>query len=323
MIKGLVKGVQSGDTIIISGKLPKGGGMPEELQLTLTGVSAPKIGNSNKLSEDPYAFESREFLRKLVVGKVVLYKVDYTHNDRKFGHIKLDDKNINVEILKNGFGKISFVPKTQEKILKSELWSSLQEAEKEGKEKKRGMYEDNSESKTHIRDLYNLGDKEDDKKRIDEAINKNLEINAIIEHVINCAFVSVYIPEWKCFAKVNLRFVSIPSNTKDPDLYKRGKAYCERVCLSKDVKLKIFDFDENKNLICDVIVLDKNQNLFENVLKEGYSKSFTGGNKNPKVYNLSDINLARAAENEAKSKRVGVWKDANITETKSIKKGRK
>ena len=111
MIKGLVKGVQSGDTIIISGKLPKGGGMPEELQLTLTGVSAPKIGNSNKLSEDPYAFESREFLRKLVVGKVVLYKVDYTHNDRKFGHIKLDDKNINVEILKNGFGKISFVPK--------------------------------------------------------------------------------------------------------------------------------------------------------------------------------------------------------------------
>ena len=320
MIKGLVKGVLSGDTIIISGKLPKGGGMPEEFQLTLTGVSAPKIGNSNKLNEDAYAFESREFLRKLLVGKVILYKIDYTHNDRKFGHIKLDDKNINVEILKNGFGKISFVPKTQEKILKSELWSSLQEAEKEGKDKKRGLYEDNSENKTHIRDLHNLGDTEDDKKKIDEAINKNLEINAIIEYVFNCAFVSVYIPEWNCFAKVNLRFVSIPSNTKDPDLYKRGKAYCERICLSKDVKLKIFDFDENKNLICDIIVLDKNQNLLENVLKEGYSKSFTGGNKNPKVYNLSDINLARAAENEAKSKRVGVWKDAKIIENKSIKK---
>ena len=30
----------------------------------------------------------------MIVGKVVLYKIDYIHNDRKFGHIKLDDKKI-------------------------------------------------------------------------------------------------------------------------------------------------------------------------------------------------------------------------------------
>ena len=320
MIKGLVKGVLSGDTIIISGKLPKNGALPEEFQLTLTGVLAPKIGNSTKLNDEPYSYESREFLRKMVIGKVVLYKVDYTHNERKFGHIKLDDKVINEEILKNGYAKISFLPKGHENISKSELWTSLQEAEKEGKEKRRGIYADNSKNEKHIRNLYNLSDSEEDKKKIDEAIEKNLEIDAIIEYVFNCAFVSVYIPEWNCFAKVNLRFVSIPSNTKDPNLYKKGKAYCERICLSKDVKLKIYDFDENNNLICDITVLDKKQNLAEVILKEGYSKSFTGGNKNPKVYNLSDINLARAAESEAKSKRLGVWKDAVITETKKIKK---
>ena len=320
MIKGLVKGVLSGDTIIISGKLPKGGGLPEEFQMTLTGVLAPKIGNSTKLNDEPFSYESREFLRKKVIGKVVLYKVDYTHNERKFGHIKLDNKIINTEILKNGFAKISFLPKGHENIQKSELWTSLQEAEKEGKEKKRGIYGDSSENEKHIRKLHNLADSEEDKAKIDEAIDKNKEIDAIIEYVFNCAFVSVYIPEWGCFAKVNLRFVSIPSNTKDPLLYKKGKAYCERNCLGKDVKLKIFDFDENKNLICDIIILDKNQNLAELILKEGYSKSFTGGNKNPKVYNLQDINLARAAESEAKSKRLGVWHDAVITEKKSIKK---
>ena len=321
MIKGLVKGVQSGDTIILSGKLPKNGGLPEEISLTLTGVYAPKIGNSSKLDEEAYSYDSREFLRKLVVGKVVLYKVDYSHNDRKFGHIVLDNKNINAEILKNGFAKIGFLPKGQEKLYQSELWTTLKEAEKEGKEKKLGIYAaDSSDNKTHIRHLHNLSDAEEDKKKVDEAIDKNNEIDAIVEYVFNCAFLSVYIPKWNCFAKVNLRFISIPSNTKDPELYKKGKAYCERICLSKDVKLKIFDFDETKNLVCDVIVLDKNQNLAELILKEGYSKSFTGGNKNPKVYNLTDINLARAAESEAKSKRLGVWKDAVVTESKSLKK---
>ena len=319
MIKGLVKGVQSGDTIIISGKLPKNGGLPEELLLTLTGVTAPRIGNSNKLTDEPFAFESREFLRKLVIGKVVLYKIDYTHNDRKFGHIKLENKIINAEILKNGFGKLPFLPKGHENLLKTDLWISLQEAEKEGKQNRKGIFGENTDIKNHIRTLYNLSDSEEDKKKIEEAINKNEEIDAIIEYVFNCAIVSVYISKWNCFAKVNLRFVSIPSNNKDPDLFKKGKAYCERICLNKDVKLKIFDFDENKNLLCDITVLDKNQNLAELILKEGYSKSFTGGNKNPKVYSLSDINLARAAEGEAKSKRLGVWKDAILPENKSIK----
>lgn len=320
MIKGLVKGVQSGDTIIISGKLPKNGALPEELSLTLIGVFAPKIGNSSKLNEEAFSFESREFLRKLLIGKVVQYKVDYTHNERKFGHILYENKNINAEILKNGFAKIGFLPKGHEKLYETEFWSEIKEAEKEGKEKKRGMYADSSDNKTHIRNLSNLSDSEEDKKKVEEAINSNKEIDAIVEYVFNCAIVSVYIPEWSCFAKVNLRFVSIPSNTKEQELYKKGKAYCERMCLSKDIKMKIFDFDQNNNLLCDIIVPDKKQSLSELVLKEGYSKSFTGGNKNPKIYNLSDINLARAAEGEAKSKRLGVWKDAVIVESKTLKK---
>jgi len=316
----LVKGVQSGDTIIISGKLPKNGALPEELSLTLIGVFAPKIGNSSKLNEEAFSFESREFLRKLLIGKVVQYKVDYTHNERKFGHILYENKNINAEILKNGFAKIAYLPKGHEKLYETELWSDIKEAEKEGKEKKRGMYADSSDNKTHIRNLSNLSDSEEDKKKVEEAINSNKEIDAIVEYVFNCAIVSVYIPQWSCFAKVNLRFVSIPSNVKEQELFKKGKAYCERMCLSKDIKMKIFDFDQNNNLLCDIIVPDKKQSLSELVLKEGYSKSFTGGNKNPKIYNLSDINLARAAEGEAKSKRLGVWKDAVIVESKTLKK---
>ena len=325
MSKGLVKGVLSGDTIIISKGFSKDYSLPEEFNLTLTGVIAPKIGNSSKLEEEPYSFKSREFLRKLIIGKVVNYKIDFTNNERKFGHIKYENKLINAEILKNGYAKIGFLPKAQENIYKTELWSSLKQAEKEGIDNKRGIYEkkeENEEGNKHIRNLGNLNDKEEAIKKIKELIDSGENIDAIIEHVFNAAALSVYIPSLTCFAKVNLRFVQIPSNNKDPELYKIGKAKSERLCLSKDVKLKIFDIDENYNLIVDIFLqIEKSvQSLSLYLLKKGFCKSFTGGNKNPKIFNLIDINIARSAENEAKAERAGLWKKENIPEIKKIKK---
>ena len=325
MSKGLVKGVLSGDTIIISGALSKDYSLPDEFNLTLTGVFAPKIGNSSKLEEEPFSFESREFLRKLIIGKVVIYKIDYTHNERKFGHIKFENKLINAEILKNGFAKTGFLPKAHENLYKSEMWSTLKEAEKEAISNKRGIYEEKGEkdeNNKHVRTLGNLSDMEEAQKKIKEVIEKGEEIDAIVEHVFNTSIVSVYIPSLSCFAKVNLRFVQIPSNTKDPELFKIGKAKCERLCLNHDVKLKIYDIDETNNLIGDIHLLieKKDQNLSHYLLRTGFCKSFTGGNKNPKIFNLTDINIVRAAENEAKAKRAGLWKNENIPEIKKIKK---
>ena len=325
MSKGLVKGVLSGDTIIISGALSKDYSLPEEINLTLTGVFAPKIGNASKLEEEPYSFESREFLRKLIIGKVVHYKIDYTHNDRKFGHIKFENKLINAEILKSGYARIGYLPKTQENLYKSELWTSLKAAEKEAMDNKRGIYEvkeEKEEKDKHIRKLGNLSDLEEAKKKIQEHIESGDNIDAIVEYVFNTSMVSIYIPSLSCFSKINLRFVQIPSPTKDPELFKIGKAKSERLCLSKDIKLKIFDIDSAGTLTGDIFLqIDKTeQNLALYLLKNGFCKSFTGGNKNPKVFNLLDINLARAAENEAKAKRAGLWKNENIPDIKKIKK---
>ena len=51
--KALVKGVQSGDCLLLSGKIPKNGDVPEELTLYLTGVQAPHCGNSQKQRKRP------------------------------------------------------------------------------------------------------------------------------------------------------------------------------------------------------------------------------------------------------------------------------
>ncbi|KAI9753075.1 MAG: hypothetical protein M4579_005347 [Chaenotheca gracillima] len=66
-----VKSVTSGDTLVlVSVQNPS-----QERMLSLAYVSAPRLRKDN---EEPYAFESRDFLRRLVVGKVVQFQVLYT-----------------------------------------------------------------------------------------------------------------------------------------------------------------------------------------------------------------------------------------------------
>ena len=84
--KALVKGVQSGDCLLLSGKIPKNGDVPEELILYLTGVQAP-CEKLPKTEEEAYAWESRDYLRKKLAGKVVTYKVDFKVNERSSGQV--------------------------------------------------------------------------------------------------------------------------------------------------------------------------------------------------------------------------------------------
>ena len=70
-----VKAVLSGDTVILMG-VPKNGPPPER-QVSLSYVKAPKFANNQKAyqDEEPFAWESREYLRKLIIGKKVKFNI--------------------------------------------------------------------------------------------------------------------------------------------------------------------------------------------------------------------------------------------------------
>ncbi|RKP40139.1 hypothetical protein BJ085DRAFT_24850 [Dimargaris cristalligena] len=75
--KAVVKSVLSGDTVILRGR--PNNGPPAERQLNLSYAAAPRLGSVKKdTSDEPFAFESRNFLRTLVVGKEVLFRVNHT-----------------------------------------------------------------------------------------------------------------------------------------------------------------------------------------------------------------------------------------------------
>ncbi|KAJ4298622.1 hypothetical protein N0V88_003652 [Collariella sp. IMI 366227] len=81
-----VKSVLSGDTLVLTSP----NNPAAERTLSLAYVSAPRL---SKDGDEPYAFQSREFLRNLAVGKAVKFSVSYTipNSGREYGTAALQD----------------------------------------------------------------------------------------------------------------------------------------------------------------------------------------------------------------------------------------
>lgn len=123
---GLVKAVPSGDTLTILDltETQANATAVKEVQLTLIGLKAPAFGRKTvkdgkvqqeadqvrnvfiKLTFKDWAFESREFLRQLVIGKCVVYLVEHEAGDRHYGEVWLNDENIRFTIVREGWADV-------------------------------------------------------------------------------------------------------------------------------------------------------------------------------------------------------------------------
>jgi staphylococcal nuclease domain-containing protein 1 len=317
--EGLIKGVLNGDMVIISGKVKKNSDeAPEEKTLILSLISAPRCGSSNSLEEEPYGWDAKDFLRQLTLSKVVKYTIDYKYNDKLYGQIFLEGKNLNLELVKNGYAKIGYIQKHNEALAKGEFYAKLQAAEAEAKKKKLNIWETDPDIIVkHKRQLksstspdYNL---EDILK-----IGKDKELDCMVDYVINCAFYVVFLKDVNTFIKLNLRFVAIP-NSKDV-LYKAGKSYAERLILHKDTKVIIRAIDDSKNFIGDLVTLKGSVASF--ILQNGYSKLFIN---NSTPYNTEELVAMKQAQGQARNERLRIWKDVkeenNADDENSDEKG--
>lgn len=65
---------------------------PQEITVTLASLQAPRISRGpSQTTEEPYAWESKEFLRKLCVGKPVTFHIVYcvTSINRTFADVEM------------------------------------------------------------------------------------------------------------------------------------------------------------------------------------------------------------------------------------------
>ncbi|UNI24023.1 hypothetical protein JDV02_009803 [Purpureocillium takamizusanense] len=98
---GNVKSVHSGDTLVLTSP----NNPAAERTLSLAYVSAPHLRRDG---DEPFAFQSREYLRNLVVGKPVQCTVHYAvPSGREFGTAKLKDgTELPDELVKAGWLKV-------------------------------------------------------------------------------------------------------------------------------------------------------------------------------------------------------------------------
>jgi len=106
--KAIVKAVQSGDSLILVGSAATPGQAAPEKVIQLGGISAPRFARGKKDKDEPYAWESREYLRNLILGKVVEFKITYKHESsgREVADVKLDDKNLAQALVAAGWAKV-------------------------------------------------------------------------------------------------------------------------------------------------------------------------------------------------------------------------
>eukprot|EP00959_Pyramimonas_sp_CCMP1952_P102407 2142220-Pyramimonas_sp.AAC.1 len=109
-LNGVVKAVHSGDCITVMSKATQG--PPPEKTLTLSSLIAPRLGRAD-IRDEPYAWESREFLRRTCIGREVVFRVDYTVSaiGRDFGTVYLrvpsgTQENVSFGVVQHGYAKV-------------------------------------------------------------------------------------------------------------------------------------------------------------------------------------------------------------------------
>ncbi|EPS63110.1 hypothetical protein M569_11676, partial [Genlisea aurea] len=197
-LRGIVKAVPSGDSLVIMGNTKAE--IPPEKTVTLSSLLAPKLARRGGVDE-PFAWESREFLRKLCIGKEVTFRVDYTvpSINREFGSVFLGDKNVAFLVVAAGWAKVK--EQGQQKGEVSPFIAELLPLEEQARQQGLGRWNRASgASESSIRDLppSAIGDSSNFDAVALLASKKGCPLEAIVDQVRDGSTIRVYLlPEFQ------------------------------------------------------------------------------------------------------------------------------
>ncbi|XP_038684487.1 ribonuclease TUDOR 1-like [Tripterygium wilfordii] len=213
MLRGRVKAVPSGDSLLIMALTSKTPGPPPEKTITLSSLIAPRLARRGGVDE-PFAWDSREYLRKLCIGKEVTFKVEYTvpSINREFGSVYLGDKNVSVLVVSEGWAKVR--EQGQQKGEASPVLADLLRLEEQAKQQGLGRWSKApGAAEAAIRNLppSAIGDPGNLDAMGLLAANKGTPMQGIVEQVRDGSTIRVYLlPDFQ-FVQVFVAGIQAPS----------------------------------------------------------------------------------------------------------------
>ncbi|XP_026273804.1 staphylococcal nuclease domain-containing protein 1 [Frankliniella occidentalis] len=311
--RGIVKQVLSGDSVVIRGP-PRKGAPPLEKTILFSNVLAPKLARRATASaadtrDEPWAWEAREFLRKKVIGESVLFVSEVSSNQREYGVLYLgkdiqSGENITESLVNEGLATVRRDGRAPEVARLVELEDAAKTAGK-------GKWGGNPSE--HVRDIkWTI---ENPMAFVDKMGHK--PIKAVIEHVRDGSTVHAFLlPD---FYRITLMISGIrapniprPDENKQPDastsLAEEAKYFVECLLLNRDVDI-VLESTNNNNLVGSI--LHEKGNIAVALLREGFARCVDWSIAHMKT----GADKLRAAEKEAKEKRLRIWKDWTPTNT--------
>jgi staphylococcal nuclease domain-containing protein 1 len=302
---GTVRAVPSGDTISILQVDPDG--TNKEFLFGLLGLKAPSLGrraNPNKpddkdVHDENWAWQSREFLREKLIGKAVVFRVEYTtEGGKRNGEVWLGQEDIRQTVIKSGWATVP--PRrdqqgNQRPVSKED--QALVNLQEEAKGKGLGIYKKFDNSSVRKINYRDFSDQKKESVFFDK--NKGQKKKAIVEQVKNGSQVRVYMPDSGDELLINLSGVRCPEKFSGD-----SKFFTEHKLLHRTVTL-ILDCIDKYNYY-GTILNDQGQNIALGLLEFGLAQVVD--------WNLpsnSEASSYHNAELIAKKGNLRVWQNYN------------
>lgn len=310
--EGRVKSVLSGDTLILQNKAK------QERTISLAFINAPRIQ-----SDEPCSFESRDFIRKLTVGKIIRFAVYYSipqktgGASREYGVVVLQDGTLLPDlIVQEGWAKLrDDADRKAETPQSSELLEKLTALEAHAKADEKGMWAPNPKTVQNIREMP-------DTKAFAEQ-HKGQAIDTIVERVLSgdrliCRLMVT--PTQHIQTTVLVAGIRAPTtartnpsdgSTQPAEPFgNEAQSFVEDRLLQRGVTTRILGVSPNNLLVGEV--RHPVGNIAEFLLKEGFARCVD----HHSTWLGAEMGKLRQAERAAKEKQLGLFKGNAVQATK-------
>lgn len=236
----MVRAVQSGDSLVLA----KTSGKDQfEDTVYLAFITAPKCGNHQR-SEEPFAFDAREFVREKLVGRKVDFTVVYIIKDRKYVSVAWEDSTINLMLVKQGLAK------ALEKKSNDPAFEEIAAASEDCAKRKVGLWQNDPKNvEKHLRQVTYFGEADyNSTKLLEESSKEPKPLAAILEYVFGTNFVSLYVYKLKAVIKMQMVHLYTPKDTEQ-SIIDEGKQFVSRMLLHRTVGVKLARVDDSGNLV--------------------------------------------------------------------------
>ncbi|KAI9911856.1 hypothetical protein PsorP6_009679 [Peronosclerospora sorghi] len=324
-----VKAVLSGDTLVLMGAATNG--PPPELTLTFSSLQAPRLARAPDQMSEPYAWASREHLRKICIGKSVRFKVEYrvASINRDFGSVWLPansrgvEENLCVIQARTGYAKVKTVEQARDGVCVD--YEKMVQQEQVARNEKKGMYADvdaasNVTVQWHGADGAALLEQYRGKlvPALVETVKDGASFRVILKQslqLINFGLAGVQCP--RISAPLNAdKDGKSDAMSKGPESFAReAKHFTEVRLLHRDVDIKLEGIDKYGNLFGS-IVHPSGHNISVELLKNGLGRMADWSS----VFSSAPARAAmRSAEKDAKQQKLRVWREYEAPVLQSTK----